>query len=179
MARSFLSADWYRVADMRPRLRSHVEIHRQVYRGGVWHVVQDHQNGRFHRISPAGNLILNLMDGRRTVGQLWEIACERFPDDPPTQDEVIRLLAQLHRSDLVAGEADVLAWSAVHSRHTLGIDGVNMQITPDQLTPLVGSRQRRREYQKCVSKHGLSLRPGLRRVQSNVVHSIVCDCVQR
>ncbi|MDW4496654.1 PqqD family peptide modification chaperone [Sulfitobacter sp. D35] len=104
MATQFLSSDWYRVADLRLRLRSHVEIHRQMFRGGIWYVVQDHHNGRFHRISPSGNLILNLMDGRRSVAALWEIACERFPDDPPTQDEVIRLLSQLHRSDLIAGE---------------------------------------------------------------------------
>ena len=105
MARGFLSADWYRVAGLRPRLASHVEIHRQVFRGGVWHIVQDRHNGRYHRISPAGNLMLNLMNGRRTVAEIWEAACERFEDDPPTQDEVIRLLAQLHRSDLVAGDA--------------------------------------------------------------------------
>ena len=91
MAKGFLSSDWYRVAELKPRLAAHVEIHRQVFRGGVWHIVQDRHNGRYHRIGPAGNLMLNLMNGRRTVAEIWETACERFEQDPPTQDEVIRL----------------------------------------------------------------------------------------
>lgn len=102
MTRGLLSADWYRVAGLTPRLRSHVAIHRQRFRGDLWYVVDDRQGGRHHRLSPAANLMLNLMDGRRTVQSLWELACARFPDDPPTQHEVIRLLSQLHRADLVA-----------------------------------------------------------------------------
>jgi putative peptide zinc metalloprotease protein len=101
---SFLASDWYRAAPLRPRLRGHVEIHRQRFRGETWHIVQDLHSGRYHRISPAANLMVSLMDGRRTMQRLWELACERFPDDPPTQSETIRLLAQLHNSDLIAGD---------------------------------------------------------------------------
>jgi putative peptide zinc metalloprotease protein len=104
MAESFRSSDWYRVAPLRPRLRSHVEIHRQRFRNEIWHIVQDQHSGKYHRISPAGNLILSLMDGRRSLQQLWEIVCDRFEDDPPTQSEIIRLLSQLHNADLIAGE---------------------------------------------------------------------------
>ncbi|MGR3572674.1 PqqD family peptide modification chaperone [Brevirhabdus sp.] len=103
-AGSFLSADWYRAAPLRPRLRGHVEVHRQRFRGEVWHIVQDLHSGRYHRISPAGNYIISLMNGRRTLQKLWEMACERFEDDPPTQSEVIRLLSQLHSADLIAGD---------------------------------------------------------------------------
>lgn len=104
MSASFLSSDWYRAAPLKPRLRSHVEIHRQRIRGRIWYVVQDQHAGKYHRISPAGNLIMSLMDGRRSLQSLWEIACERFEDDPPTQPEVIRLLSQLHAADLIAGD---------------------------------------------------------------------------
>ncbi|MBT9384344.1 PqqD family peptide modification chaperone [Pseudooceanicola sp. CBS1P-1] len=104
MAQAFLSQDWYRVAPLKPRLRPHVEIHRQRFRGATWFVVQDSHSGRYHRLSPAANLMLSLMDGRRTVQSLWEAACARFDEDPPTQAEVIRLLAQLHGSDLIAGD---------------------------------------------------------------------------
>ena len=101
----FLADDWYRVASLRPRLRSHVELHRQIFRGDTWYVVQDLHSGKYHRVTPAGNLFLSLMNGRRSVQQLWELACERFPDDPPTQPEVIHLLSQLHGADLVAGDS--------------------------------------------------------------------------
>lgn len=101
MSESFLSPTWYRVADLTPRLKSHAEIHRQRFRGQTWFILQDHQSGQFFRVSPAANLILCLMDGRRSMNDLWLHACQTFPDDPPTQDETIRLLAQLHRSDLM------------------------------------------------------------------------------
>lgn len=104
MADSFLSSDWYRVAPLKPRLRGHVDIHRQRFRGDIWYVVQDHHSGKYHRITPAGNLMLSLMDGRRSLQQLWELACDRFQDNPPTQPEVIQLLSQLHSADLVTGD---------------------------------------------------------------------------
>ena len=82
MVQSFLSQDWYRVAPLRPRLRSHVDIHRQRFRGQTWFVVQDSHSGRYHRLSPAANLMLSLMDGRRTVQTLWEAACAGFKSKP-------------------------------------------------------------------------------------------------
>lgn len=102
--KSLFSPLWYRVSALRPRLRPHAELHRQQFRGQVWYVLQDHQTGRFHRISSAANLMINLMNGQRTVQQLWDIAGARAGDDPPTQDETIQLLAQLHSADLLQAE---------------------------------------------------------------------------
>lgn len=104
MSRSLFSSSWYRVADLKPRLRRHTDIHRQVFRGKVWHILQDHQTGRFHSLSPMANLMICLMDGRRTMRDIWEAAGRRASDDPPTQDETIQLLAQLHGADLLQGE---------------------------------------------------------------------------
>lgn len=110
MRRSLFSPNWYRVAELKPRLRGHARIHRQSFRGETWYVVQDRQSGRFHRVSPSANLMICLMDGRRTVNEIWQLACSRDPDDPPTQEETIQLLAQLHGADLLQGGAtpDVL-----------------------------------------------------------------------
>jgi putative peptide zinc metalloprotease protein len=104
MVKSLFSNAWYRVADLKPRLRAHTAIHRQVFRGKTWYVLQDHQTGRFHRLSPIANLMICLMDGRRTMREIWEAAGHKAGDDPPTQDETIHLLAQLHSSDLLQGE---------------------------------------------------------------------------
>lgn len=105
MKGSFLSNDWYRVAGLRPRLRSHVEIHRQVFRGAIWYIVQDQHSGKHHRVGPAANFVISQMNGKGTVAELWEAACDRFPDDPPSQPEIIHLISQLHNADLIAGEA--------------------------------------------------------------------------
>lgn len=67
-------------------------------------MLQDHQTGRFHRLSPSANLMMSLMDGRRTIAEIWDLVGQRSGDDPPTQDETIALLSQLHSSDLLQGE---------------------------------------------------------------------------
>jgi putative peptide zinc metalloprotease protein len=101
MSGSAFSASWYRVAGLKPRLRSHTQIHRHQYRGQTWYVLQDRSTEQFHRFSPAAYQIIGLMDGRRTVEEIWETACARLGDDAPTQDEVIQLLGQLHAADVV------------------------------------------------------------------------------
>lgn len=99
MADTLFSPSWYRVAELKPRLRSHVEIHRHDYRGRIWYVLQDHAGGRSHRLAPAAYRIVGLMDGVRNVQKLWDITNEQAGDEAPTQDEVIRLLGQLHAAD--------------------------------------------------------------------------------
>lgn len=101
MDRSIHSPSWYRVAHMKPRLRTHVRIHRQHFRGQLWYVLQDHASGRYHRFSPSAYYIIGSMDGRRTVQEIWDLACSQFGDDVVTQEELIRLLSQLHQSDIL------------------------------------------------------------------------------
>ncbi|MFN3481870.1 PqqD family peptide modification chaperone [Rhabdaerophilum calidifontis] len=124
MAGPLYSPSWYRVAELRPRLRPHVEIHRQSLRGDVWYVVQDHQTGQFHRLSPAGYFVLGQMDGRRSVDEIWRRACARLGDEQPTQQELVELLAQLHGADLILGDvtpdlAEMDLRAARHQKRTL------------------------------------------------------------
>jgi len=105
MSDTLFSSSWYRVAEVRPRLRSHAVIHRHLYRGRVWYVLQDRSSGRFHRFSPVANLVIGLMDGRRTLREIWDVACTRLGDDAPTQDDVINILASLHRADVLQSDA--------------------------------------------------------------------------
>ena len=81
MADSLFSPSWYRVADLKPRLRSHAEIHRHSYRDEVWYVLQDHLSGTFHRFSEGANRIIGLMDGERTVDRIWQLATAELGDD--------------------------------------------------------------------------------------------------
>ena len=101
MAETLFSPSWYRVADLKPRIRKHAELHRHDYRGKVWFLLQDHAGGRSHRFSPAVYRFIGLMDGQRTVQELWDALNEQDGDAAPTQDEVIRLLGQLHAADVL------------------------------------------------------------------------------
>jgi putative peptide zinc metalloprotease protein len=82
-------------------LRSHALIHRHLYRGQIWYVLQDQSSGRFHRFSPIANMVIGLMNGQRTTSEIWEQACERLGDEAPTQDEVIGILSSLHQADVL------------------------------------------------------------------------------
>jgi len=101
MTESLFSASWYRVASLKPRLRGHAQIHRHHYRGQLWYVLQDHASNRFHRFSQPAHYVIGLMDGKRTVHEIWEAAMTALGDDAPTQEETIRLLGQLHAADLM------------------------------------------------------------------------------
>jgi putative peptide zinc metalloprotease protein len=70
----------------------------------VWYVVQDPASGRFHRYTPATYQVLGLLDGNRTMDEVWNAAAEQLGDDAPGQEEVIRLLSQLHSADLLQTE---------------------------------------------------------------------------
>jgi putative peptide zinc metalloprotease protein len=104
MAEALFSPNWYRVARLTPKLRAHAQIHRHVYRGQTWYVLQDLSSERFHRFSPSAYFIIGLMDGRNTVEQIWEQALVKLGDDAVTQDEVIQLLGQLHAADVLLSD---------------------------------------------------------------------------
>jgi len=95
------STSWYRVADLKPRIRTHAHIYRHRYRGETWYALQDMASARVHRFSSSSYLVIGLMDGRRTVQEVWDTALARLGDDAPTQDEMIQLLSQLHGEDVL------------------------------------------------------------------------------
>ena len=99
MSDSLFSPSWYRVAGLKPRIRAHARILRQSFRDQVWFVLQDYAAERSHRFSPAAHHFIGLMDGERTVQQIWEAASTHLGDGAPTQDDAIRLLGQLHAAD--------------------------------------------------------------------------------
>jgi putative peptide zinc metalloprotease protein len=96
---ALFSPSWYRVAALKPRIRAHLQIHRHAFRGKVWFVLQDFAAERSHRFSPAAHHFIGLMDGDRTVQELWEATSAYLGDEAPTQEEIIRLLGQLHATD--------------------------------------------------------------------------------
>lgn len=103
---SFLSSSWYRVAALRPALKSQAKIRRHRFRGKVWYVVEDTASGRFNRFTPATYQLVSLMDGNRSLDHIWELASTQLGDDTPSQDEVIGLLGQLHSADLLNCEVN-------------------------------------------------------------------------
>lgn len=105
MSASLFSSSWYKVANLKVRLRKHARIHRHVYRGEVWYILQDHATGQFQRFTPQAYQVIGLLDGRKTLQQVWDDACVRLGDSLPSQDEVIQLIAQLNKANVIQTDA--------------------------------------------------------------------------
>jgi len=69
VAERLFSPFWYRVAGLKPRLRAHVRIHRHVYRGQRWYVLDNTAAQKQHRFAPAAHYVISLLDGRRSVAE--------------------------------------------------------------------------------------------------------------
>ncbi len=92
---------WYRIADLRPRLLSGVNIRRQYFRGQLWYVLENPANSEYARIAENAYRFVGALDGRRTVAQVWQLCNEQLGDGAPTQGEAIQLLGQLHGMNLL------------------------------------------------------------------------------
>jgi len=102
--RSTFSPFWHRVRGLRPRLRPHVQITRQHYRARRWHVVHDPSSNHFFRLNPVAHEFVGMLDGRRSVEDVWQHALTKHADDALTQNEVIQLLSQLFSSNLLSAD---------------------------------------------------------------------------
>ncbi len=98
---ALFSANWYRVASLKPRLRGHVRIHRHVYRGEIWYVVEDRVSGKYHRFNPGSYRVIGLLDGQRSLQQVWDRLSSSMDEHTPSQDELVQLFGQLYASDLI------------------------------------------------------------------------------
>jgi len=92
---------WYRVADLSPRLSSGVQVYRQHFRGQMWYVLENPSNNQYSRISDEAYRFIGMLDGQRTVSEVWRICNEQLGDRAPTQGEVIQLLGQLYSVNLL------------------------------------------------------------------------------
>jgi putative peptide zinc metalloprotease protein len=67
----------------------------------MWHVLQDPASNQFFRLNEAAYRFVALLDGRKTVSQVWRICSDQLGDSAPTQGEGIQLLGQLYTSNLL------------------------------------------------------------------------------
>lgn len=100
-ASSLHSDSWFRLASQRLALRPHVRVFRQRFRGERWFVLHDPFNNQYFRLRPAAWEFVARLSLDRTVDAVWLEAGERDPLESPGQEEVLRLLAQLYRANLL------------------------------------------------------------------------------
>ncbi|MCE4553056.1 biotin/lipoyl-binding protein [Roseateles cellulosilyticus] len=101
MTQGTLSDSWYQVAQSRVALLPTVEAQAQRYRGQAWVLLEDGYSHRFYRVTPQAYEFLRALDGQHTVDETWQDLAKRHPEGTPGQEEVVRLLSQLHLSSLL------------------------------------------------------------------------------
>ena len=102
------SEHWHAVRFLRPQLRDGVELVHRRLRGHAWVLLIDPLTQRFHRMSPQVWHVLRLLDGRRTLDEVWAAACA-IPADTTgqaahaviSQSELVQLMSSLHANDLL------------------------------------------------------------------------------
>ncbi len=99
--RRLFSDAWHRVADLRVALRPTVRSHRQRFRGEVWYVLRDPMQNRFYRLRPEAWELVARLTPRQTVEETWLAELERNPGQAPGQEDVVELLSQLNRANLL------------------------------------------------------------------------------
>ncbi|HEY0824310.1 MAG TPA: PqqD family peptide modification chaperone, partial [Ramlibacter sp.] len=105
MNEPLVSNAWHRVAALRPSLVPGLRIVRQQVRDQVWHVLVEPASGRQLRLNPAAYALVGRFDGQSQLEQLWQRQLQQQREDAPTQDEVLRLLAQLFRGGMLRFDA--------------------------------------------------------------------------
>jgi putative peptide zinc metalloprotease protein len=101
---SLLSPHWYRVAYLKPRLRSGVRVSRQQVRGQTWYVLTDPVSGRHHRFNGLAYALIAGCDGQLTIDDVWAQRVDAEGDDAPTQAQAIEVFAQAFGANLLGGD---------------------------------------------------------------------------
>lgn len=100
-----VSTSWHRVAPLKPSLVADLKIIRHRVRDQLWHVLVEPGAGRQLRLNPAAYAFAGRCDGLATVEELWQLLLASEGDDAPTQDDILRLLAQLFRVGMLHFDA--------------------------------------------------------------------------
>jgi putative peptide zinc metalloprotease protein len=96
-----VSGAWHRVADLRPQLAPDAGLARQRARERIWHLLTDPGSGRQVRLNAPAWAFAGRCDGTRSVDEIWRLLVLRMGDAAPSQDDVLRLVAQLHAQGLL------------------------------------------------------------------------------
>lgn len=100
---ALLSPLWYRLAHMKPQLRSGVRVARQRARGQTWYLLSDPLSGRHHRFNEGAYKLVALCNGQRSIDEVWALRVDAEGDAAPTQAQAIEVFAQAFGANLFVG----------------------------------------------------------------------------
>ena len=101
MSSAVFSDSWFRIAQARVSLPASTRVERQNFGGELWYVLQDSYSHRFFRITPQAWAFISQLTPEQTVEATWLDFVSRHPDAAPGQEDVVRVLSQLHVANML------------------------------------------------------------------------------
>lgn len=107
MSEPFVSTEdiWARLADLSPRLRSHIRTHVQVYRGERWFLLLDELSGEHLRLNARAYGLVGRLDGKCTLGTVFNYLSENETPDLSIA-EVVDIVGRLQRMGAISNVLD-------------------------------------------------------------------------
>ena len=103
------SEHWHLVRHLKPRLRNSVTALPRTLRGKAWILLHDAFTYKFIRITPDAWRVIALMDGHRTLDEVWDTACIQAETAMGEkhqavvgQHDLVQMLSQLYSNDMLA-----------------------------------------------------------------------------
>lgn len=101
MSNAVFSDSWFRIAQARVALAASTRVERQQFGGEPWYVLHDSYTHRYFRITPQAYAFIATLTPDQTVEQAWLAFIAARPDDAPGQEDVVRVLSQLHLANML------------------------------------------------------------------------------
>jgi len=101
MSSAVFSDSWFRIAQARVSLPASTRVERQNFGGESWYVLQDSYSHRYFRITPQAYAFISRLTPEKTVEASWLEFIASRPDAAPGQEDVVRLLSQLHVANML------------------------------------------------------------------------------
>lgn len=127
---------WYLVERLKPRLAPHAHFQRQKFRGNIAYILQDPISGQFLRLNYAAYVLVTRLDGKKTMGDIWQEAGADLKNELPHQREVLQLLIQLRNAGLLHGD---------------------LQTDVGTLSKIISSDQRKKAFQNVKNPLGIRI----------------------
>jgi putative peptide zinc metalloprotease protein len=110
-----LSPLWYRIAYLKPRLKSGVRVARHQVRGRTWYILSDPVTGRHHRFDAQAYALIAACDGSVSIDEVWGQCVDADGDGAATQAQAIDVFSQAFRANLLAGDVAADARAAMRT----------------------------------------------------------------
>lgn len=101
MSSAVFSDSWFRIAQARVALPASTRVERQQFGGEPWYVLHDSFTHRYFRITPQAYAFIATLTPERTVEQAWLDFIASDPAQAPGQEDVVRVLSQLHLANML------------------------------------------------------------------------------